>query len=655
MKKLLRLLFLVGFLSLFANEIHATHYMGGEITWECLSNGRYRFILKAYRECYTSSGSAANYGQTQTLSSTSPAGSITLTRLVGWPKDISPQCNNDTNFSHITCVGMDSANANLGAVEEHIFTSDANYPNGVYMNGVPPAAGWMFYWGSCCRNPSTNVVNANSKSWRLRAFMYPYNVQNAYPCFDNSPAFAEKPRTVVTTGLITFNNLAYDQEHDSLSYEWGQPLLTTGNPLSPYATGYSYQNPLPDSTQNPNNIGAVMDPNTGQVKLTSYTTGAFVTSIKVSSWRHGIKISEIWRDIQVVITSGSTNNPPTITPPFQNGTSYDLTVSVGSTVNFGLSETDFQFLPDGSPQTSGIKYFGEEFGDFISPSGGSTPPHLSSTTGCAYPPCATLMPAPGPGYPLEGQLGVQTQFQWVTDCDHLTDAYGNHIPSKTYYFLIKAYDDYCPVPGQKSEFIRITIKDIDPLGCPVIDSISYDYFSYDATLNWQPVSDPHSQFEAYYIYHSTSPNGPFSLIDSVTNANTSQAVIHLGPINKAYFYMKLRSSTQCRDVISAPTPTKSLLLTSMKEALKTDGFSLMPSRPNPASEKAAISFLMDRSSEVEYQLISPDGKLIESRKFKAKVGSNSFTIDVSALPNGVYYYSITAFGLKKSSRMVILR
>ena len=31
--------------------ISATHYMGGEISWECLPNGNYRFVMHVYREC----------------------------------------------------------------------------------------------------------------------------------------------------------------------------------------------------------------------------------------------------------------------------------------------------------------------------------------------------------------------------------------------------------------------------------------------------------------------------------------------------------------------------------------------------------------------------------------------------------------------------
>ena len=44
--KLLFLLIIIG-----TSDVVASHYMGGEITWQCLANGNFRFIMKLYREC----------------------------------------------------------------------------------------------------------------------------------------------------------------------------------------------------------------------------------------------------------------------------------------------------------------------------------------------------------------------------------------------------------------------------------------------------------------------------------------------------------------------------------------------------------------------------------------------------------------------------
>lgn len=127
---------------------NATHFMGGEITWECLPNGNYRFIMKLYRECYTTNGGqAATFGNTETMYTTVPGiPSIIMTRIS--LEDISPVCNSNPVFQpKIFCPGLANGHANMGAIQEYIYTSDASYPNGITLSGVPPLTGWDLTFG----------------------------------------------------------------------------------------------------------------------------------------------------------------------------------------------------------------------------------------------------------------------------------------------------------------------------------------------------------------------------------------------------------------------------------------------------------------------------------------------------------------------------
>ena len=99
----------------------------------------------------------------------------------------------------------------------------------------------ILLWSDCCRNNSvTNISNPGSVGFTLRAVMYPFtdSLGITYPinddCYDSSPKFYEKPRTIlevgngydssVLTNGFTYSHNAFDSEQDSLSYEWGQPL-----------------------------------------------------------------------------------------------------------------------------------------------------------------------------------------------------------------------------------------------------------------------------------------------------------------------------------------------------------------------------------------------------------------------------------------------
>jgi len=546
MKKIIIVLFILFGIS---NISFASHYMGGEITWECIpqgqvNQGKFIFTMKVYREC-----AGILFGSTQTINSNSPAGNFTVTEITGWPKDISPDCNNNPNFPHITCAGATASNT--GAIEEHIYRSQP-----IQISGVPPASGWMFYWGSCCRNPATNIINANTKSWRLRAIMYPYGILNTYPCYDNSPTFAEVPRTVICTGYpFTYNHNAFDVELDSLYFEWGQPLLSNGNPLNTYTASYSYFSPLPGTTQNPNNVPASVNSTTGTISFTSYTTGAYVTSTKVSAYKCGIKVAEIWRDMQVVLLSCGTNAPPNVTPPFNNGTSFLDSVYAGDNICFNLSATDFQFLPNGTPQTMTIEASGLQLGSFIPPVG-TNPPTLSSTSGCYNPPCATLTPAPGPNYPLTGIFGVQTQFCWQTECQHIANNTGCGVISNLYTFVLKVSDDFCPAPA-----INISTITIKVLAKPILESSDINclkvYSNDDVELNWSVPIDTLNTFYSYYIYSSPTFAGPYVKIDSIFDINQTTYIHHntLANTQSVYYYVNTASGCDSSTIKEEPADT----------------------------------------------------------------------------------------------------
>lgn len=554
MKKLV-LLIALGFwmISGFFNKASATHYMGGEITWECMKGnsytlaqqGRYRFHLKLYRECYTTGGgTAATFGATESLSTNVPGlPTISMALKAGWPKDLSPTCYSTT--INIKCTGMTNPSSNRGAVQEYYYTSDGAYPNGIQLTGVPPASGWIFYNSSCCRNPATNIVNADAEGWRLRAIMYPYLSQNTYPCFDNSPTFAEVPRTVICSGYpFTYNHNAFDKELDELLYEWGQPLDDVGGTLN-YSTGYSYTNPLPSPTQNPLNVASNINPNTGEISFTSYTTGAFVTSTKVKAYRCGVKVAEIWRDMQVTLLPCGSNTPPSVTPPFFPN-SYIDTVYAGDYVQFSMSATDFQMNPNNQPQVVRFEATGSQFGAFV-PAFGSSPAHYSDTNGCLNKPCATLSPAPGPNntYPLQSQFAIATSFGWQTKCTHLQTQNGCNSTTNVYNFIIKASDDYCPAPAYKISTITIVVVAKPTLPSPAIQCVKV-LPNGKVELNWTPNRDTLNTFGNYYIYRGNTPTA-LTLIDSVMNIAQGFYVDNSTAVNanNSVYYYSLRTKAGC--------------------------------------------------------------------------------------------------------------
>lgn len=546
MKRLLQILFL--FFMISSNQLMATHYMGGEITWQCLHNGNYKFVMKLYRECY---GITFSNTETITVSNYPGLSSITMTLkpganpndgldgLLDGRTDISPNCYNPSMEIHCSPT---PSNFNIGSVEEWYYTSDIIYPNGVLLSGVPPAAGWVFSHNSCCRNPSTNLQSPTASSWFLRAVMYSYNNTNTFPCFDNSPAFAESPAPVLCiASTYNFSYNCQDIDNDSLTYSFTPAL--NGNLTTPmnYSNGYSFQSPLPGFSQNPLNIPATIDPFTGNVSFTSYTNGAFVTAVKVSEYRCGILIGEVVNELQIVLNSCYNSNPPLVIPPFYNSQtglySFTDTIFAGDTVDFDILASTNGTLPNGDPITLTFEAIGKDFGI------GFTNPNA----GCPDPPCATLNSPP----PISGQAVITSHFNWATHC--LSSSSGCGEKSKISNFKIKFYDNTCPIPKMTAATITLVI--VKPVISPPQLTNSILHPNGDVTIFWIPPANPNGAFESYHVFYSNNINGPYVKIDSIFNYSlTTKTYSGLGPVTSPKFIF-MTSRTTCKTLSSSTSDT----------------------------------------------------------------------------------------------------
>jgi hypothetical protein len=432
----------------------ANHVLGGEITWQCQSNGQFVFQLRIYRDCNgialdTSNQSIRvwNYqGLTQI--------SVNLVSI----RDISPPCY-DSSLS-VSCPTIGSGGGE-GAVQEFVFQS---HPVTLY--GTPPNSGWVFTWDGCCRNQAVvNIQNPGSAGATFRAIMYAYvpvgasSANNANPCYDSSPKFHEEPLTIACTGFqFSYHHNATDENLDSLFYAFAQPLddiNLSGWPASSlqFVQGYSISSPLPGPLQNPNSIAASINPNNGSISITNHTAGKFVTCIRVESWRNGQKIAEVFRDFQILFSGTcDTNFPPLISvsssssaiPP---GTvTFHDTVVAGQFVSFIINALDLDLnipLQSNSVQMVQMDAIGNQFGTNFT----------DVTSGCLQPPCATLSSS----LPISLPIGVYTQFNWQTSCDHLIGpSAGFHSPP-TYNFTFILKDDFCPAPAPAVFNLMITV------------------------------------------------------------------------------------------------------------------------------------------------------------------------------------------------------
>jgi gliding motility-associated-like protein len=504
----------------------ADHIMGGEITWRCLGGGEYIFTLKIYRDCNGSmlgiAGIQIDVANHPTLSSI-PVSLVSQTEL-------SPSCTPVAGSpAQISC-----ASPSVGALQEFVFESVPTI-----LTGTPPVNGWHFTWTSGYRNASiTNLIDPQTKGITLRSSMYAYQGNNTNPCYDSSPAFLEPPSTILCSGTsYTYNHNAFDADLDSLVYSWAQPLdITIGNynPPSnpsalPFQTGYSANSPTPGTGANPNNIPASLNSQTGEITFTSFTQGTFVVVVRVESYRCGIKVSEVHREIQIIVLNcAGTNSAPNVTPPFPTG--YHDTVYAGDLVNFTISATDFDLLHDNiTPQQVTITALGSQFGAG----------YTNAAAGCNNPPCATIVQP----IPQTGVQSASVDFIWQTDCNHLSNTQcGSN--GNTYNFTFHIKDNYCSVPGSRVVTATITVLQRPVLPAPDINCAQV-LQNGDVNLTWTPVNDPFNSFQEYRVFSSYSLAGPYTLVHTTPNI-AQNSFTHIGAdANNGSVYYFIQTISGC--------------------------------------------------------------------------------------------------------------
>lgn len=485
-----------------AINARATHVMGGDITWTC-QGGQYVFQLVFYRDC---NGAVINTGfETLDVWNHPTLSSIQVNYVSS--TDVSPYCTQVPGGPVPLDCGSGQAGGNgLGAIEKAVYQSAP-----INLGGNPPPEGWIFTYQNFSRSSSiTNLVNPDSYGITITAKMFPIPGAAGGSCVDNSPQFLQEPYFVSCAGEpYEYNMNAVDPDLDSLSISFGNALnyfpAQVWNPPTtpaeiPYEVGFSGSSPTPNPSMNAGNVSAALDPSSGNLTFTSFNTGDYVVKVVAKSYRNGVLIAEVMREMQLVVLNCSgNNNAPVITGPF--GGLFETTVNAGTLVNFNLSSTDVEVLQDGSPQDNILTASGLMFG------AGFTNP----AAGCAVAPCAVLDATPA----ITMSQGVTTNFNWQTTCDHLITPYGTEAAMIPYHFVFKVQDNYCQVP--EVSYATVTINVVNPgiVEAPEIECIQTNAAG-DVTINWTQVNDPVGTFNEYQIY--SVQNG---LIGTVSNIGTT--------------------------------------------------------------------------------------------------------------------------------------
>jgi gliding motility-associated-like protein len=412
---------------------NATHVMGSDIRWKCLGNDSFEITVTVYRDCNgIQLGSTAPQVMPVGCSNTPP----TVITSVSAPVDVTPNKG--------SCVPCTRCDPGCPTTTNPYGIQKREYKAIIYL-GNKTCCNWRISWTECCRNSNITTGLKDAGFW-VEAFMN----KCVTPC-DNSPYFAEDPMAIICVGeCFTYNMGATDVDGDSLVYSFTPPLVGAGSPGN-YTPPYTFDKPLYydmfPAKPNFNWItckGILLDPITGDIAFKPMIEQITVIAIKVESWRNGVKISEIRRDMQIIIRNCPPNDPPKLsgfggwTSPFQ------AEICAGETICLDIYTNDTSTNP---PDTVKLSWNGNK----------------------TMPPGATFTSS----YANDPRLPTGT-FCWTpTDAD---------ARDQFWQFNVTANDGRCPIPASTTRSYRIKVKK-RPSATHSIANLGCGKYEFSTTTN----------------------------------------------------------------------------------------------------------------------------------------------------------------------------
>ena len=278
----------------------ASHMIGGQVSYTCLGNNRFRFTITIYQDCLDGQATAIDQDNPLQYAIFENSSYDMVTEYSSVANNISfvsPEFSNDciTNFPN-TCLRK----------QVHIFEETLQ----------PNAAGYTIAYQRCCRNASIlNIFNPGNTGVTYYATIPGFT---AGTCPNNSAVFKnDPPQIICVNNPISFDFSATDADGDSLSYELGNPLDggSINNPI-PGTPGYPSITPPPYANITfipPYTAGMPItgtppisiNPTTGLLTGTPNNVGRYVLSVYCKEWRNGNVVNILRRDLQLVITDCS--------------------------------------------------------------------------------------------------------------------------------------------------------------------------------------------------------------------------------------------------------------------------------------------------------------------------------------------------------------
>lgn len=277
---------------MFSTSAKASHIVGGEITYECLGNNRYRIFLTVYRDCENANPSAL-FDNPAAIGFFDGAG-LNLIREFTNEGVLYVKPNlDDTLTTRIT--------SQCFVQGQEVCVHTTTYRQDVTLPFRPD--GYVIAYQRCCRNSTiNNIIEPALTGATFSVRITPEALQQC----NTSPKFRTWPPVYICANEdINFDHSAIGLPGDSLVYKLVTPSV-----------GATYDDPKPNRPGAPLNEPVIwqapysldnllggadplrIDLETGRISGTPTTVGQFLVGVQVEQYRNGVLLSVSKRDFQ---------------------------------------------------------------------------------------------------------------------------------------------------------------------------------------------------------------------------------------------------------------------------------------------------------------------------------------------------------------------
>jgi hypothetical protein len=232
-------------LYLFVNSSNAATIIGGEMSYQCLGQGKYQITLKIYRNCNGDSFGSFNLRAFAGNNGNMSCGDVGLNNLTRTKiRDITNVCST----SKYPCYPTNTKGIQKG-IEEHTYQAIVNLKTAP-LNSLLNSSSCCeitFYVGECCRSSELTNGGANSKFY-ITCMINTCNLSLTKNNCNSSPSFTFEPVNFLCCNSPWYSDLqGMDTiDFDSISYELVDALKGVPDSFISYNSPLS-SNPLASS------------------------------------------------------------------------------------------------------------------------------------------------------------------------------------------------------------------------------------------------------------------------------------------------------------------------------------------------------------------------------------------------------------------------